>query len=74
MNATFMFKNETKGAVRYEEIDSTVTPLITAAPDLLTALKLCLGELEAYELPHDPLHPQTVAVNAARAAIAKARI
>ena len=47
--------------------------LIAAAPDLLAALKQCLAELEAYDLPRDPLDPQRVAVKSARAAIAKAQ-
>ena len=41
--------------------------------ELLAALKQCLAELEAYDLPRDPLDPQRVAVKSARAAIAKAQ-
>lgn len=45
---------------------------VNAHDELLAALKLTLAELEAYELPRDPLHPQRAAVEAARAAIATA--
>ena len=59
------------GGIMHEGTDHPDARLIAAAPDLYAALKLTLAELEAYELPTDPMHPQRVAVEAARAALAK---
>ena len=61
-------------AVTYSDEGGQHARLIAAAPDLLAALKQCLAELEAYDLPRDPLDPQRVAVKSARAAIAKAQL
>ena len=57
----------------YEKTKQNLDELRQQHNELLAALKLCIAELEAYDLPSDTLHPQNVAVTQARAAIARAR-
>lgn len=45
--------------------------LMEQRDELAAALRLALAELEAYDVPSDPMDPQRVAVEAGHAALAK---